>query len=610
MKNLNKILAFLLLSTAMVSCADLDLPSDGRISYKDIFANYQKTKIYYITCHQYIPQFGFTYQNNTPLASFSDEAHDAGDGIPGAVFDWYNDRTSPFGNPLTYTGDWWTLYYQGIRKCNTFLQFIDDPDYATALISEEEKQGWIATVRTARAFYYLQLIKRYGGVPIIMTPFEVNHDFSQDSRASFEEGVDMIMADVNAALDTPVPTSTTIGFRWFIGGDEAVNITRGFAYAVMSQAAIYAASPLWYTEGSKYTWERAAGITKKALDECLVNGGYELYNIPVEPDVAQNPYAYYFIQRADATRAVDKETIWESGLLVTDVWTNAGLPSNEAAKAGAGPSQELVDAYETVNGLPVLDLDNPYLDEDHLRPNYNSDNTMYDPEDPYANRDPRFYASIYYNDAPRTLPDGNPVQSYVGGADGISGDITSIRYTRTGYYMRKFNNHRSNRNNTGIDGRMKLYRLGELYLNFAEAAYLAGSPDTPVVSDVAGAAAMSAREAVNAIRARAGMPPLPAGMTNVDFEKRYRNERRVELAFEEHRFFDVRRWKILGQTDGFVTGMRITRNADDSYTYTRVKLQERGTEADKYLMFPIGQDEINKIKSYTGTDWQNPGWDR
>jgi hypothetical protein len=103
------------------------------------------------------------------------------------------------------------------------------------------------------------------------------------------------------------------------------------------------------------------------------------------------------------------------------------------------------------------------------------------------------------------------------------------------------------------------------------------------------------------------MPELPAGLPKEQFEVRYRNERQVELAFEEHRFFDVRRWKILNQTDGFVTGMRITKE-DEDYLYNRIKLQDRATNSDKYLMYPIPLNEASKMENFTGVNWQNPGW--
>lgn len=196
-----------------------------------------------------------------------------------------------------------------------------------------------------------------------------------------------------------------------------------------------------------------------------------------------------------------------------------------------------------------------------------------------------------------------PCQSYVGGIDGIS--ATDRRATFTGYYLRKYNNWKSGRDNNA-DGEIRMFRLAEMYLNFAEAAYMAsGSPDSPV--NIGNGMTMSARDAVNAVRRRVGMPDIPAGLSKDEFEKRYRNERCVELAYEGHRYFDVRRWKIMEQSERYVTGMRITKEADDSFTYERISF-ERDSYKEKLYLYPIPQTEIDKMFSHTGTDWQNPGW--
>ena len=752
----SKITAVFAMMFLSYACADLDLPPDDRLTLKEVFGNRISIQNYLAVCRGYTQLSLLGYSNATPLASYCDEAHDTGDTQSGsAVNNWYNNRTSPFNNPLTYSTNWWDWAFAGIRRCNTFLESIKESEASD--VDEGEKNGWIAEVHVLRAFCYLQLIKRYGGVPLSDVPYSVTHDFSQVRRSAFEECVDFIMADCDAALAIPEPATSTTGFRWNISDNNRGSLTRGFAWAVKSQATLYAASPLWYTPGSKYTWEYAATVTKEALDQCLTHG-YELYNVPVDAGAAQNPYAYYFIQRSDPSRSVDKETIYETNAR-SNVWRNAGTPITDGmSKAGAGPTQDLVDCYEmqATGEMPILG----YYDTDRLLPVINAA-SGYSEANPYVGRDPRFYASIYYNDAPRTLlggaiekdlyemdfegiknnidvtqgdgfvtltsvgadpwiytttlgrpltsdairiisfeyksnksisdaefffcvagfpqggvesganisipqasewtrfeynltpaintwgfgvnnsggaePDSHffrfdptggdgyeisirnfrveaytppatpmPVETFVGGNCGISDRVTDTRFTRTGYYLRKFNNHRSGINVDG-DGFMKIFRLGELYMNFAEAAYQAYDPDRPVASTVTGGSAMSARDAVNAIRARAEMPPLPAGMNKTDFEKRYRNERRVEFAFEEHRFFDVRRWKILNETDKFVTGMRITKT-DNDYTCTRFKFPDRNTHSDKYLMFPLAQNEAAKMEEKTGVRWQNPGW--
>ncbi len=598
---LNKILFLPLLALLAVSCADLDMPADGRATYKDIFGHYERTVVYANSCMGYILQPGLGY-DGSPLASLCDEAQDASDYADGGISNWYNGMTTPLYNPA---GDCWAHYYAGIRRCNNFLLYINDPEYCSPDFREEERQGWIAMVRVARAYYYLQLAKRYGAVPLLTIPYSTGHDYTADRRAPFEEVADFVISECRRALATPEPDGI-FGFRWNINDSDRGKLTRGFAYAVMSETALFAASPLFFESGSKYTWEEAAAITKEALDQCLTHG-YELYPSKPASTVAFGPYDYYCFTQSDPSRSIDKETIYESTSRMS-VWMHCGLPTTPGQnKAGACPSQELVDCYETTDGQPVLDLERPYLDDDHLKPNYNRDNTLYRADDPYANRDPRFYGSIYYNGAKRYLDgrDGT-VETFEGGNCGISSDVNERRYTRTGYYMRKFNNSRSGIDIEG-DGFIAVYRLAELYLNFAEAAYQSAGPDVLVQSTVQGQA-LSARGAVDAVRARVGMPALPKGLTAAQFGLRYRNERRVELAFEEKRFFDVRRWKILGQTDAFVTGMKIEPAATGGYTYNRVKLMERGTASEKYLLFPVNQDDVTKMKDYTGVSWQNPGW--
>ena len=280
------------------------------------------------------------------------------------------------------------------------------------------------------------------------------------------------------------------------------------------------------------------------------------------------------------------------------IWQWAGMPTNPSMnRTGPCPTQDLIDSYEMANGeAPIAS----YSDASRLVPVVNAA-SGYDPTNPYVGRDPRFYASIYYNGAVRFLdqPNGKKVETFVGGAEEIS-DV-SRRNTRTGYYQRKFNNYKSGLSNNA-DGAIRLFRLAELYLNFAESAYQSAGADV-VVAGVS----MSARDAVNAVRARAGMPGFPVGMTKDAFEKKYRNERRIELAFEEHRFFDVRRWKILDKTDNFVTGMRITKSGS-TLTYNRFKFADRNCSSTKWLMYPIDQGEVDKVIGFSGTNWQNPGW--
>jgi starch-binding outer membrane protein, SusD/RagB family len=587
-----KIFTAIFATCLLLACnKQLDLQTDGRITMDQVFSDYNRTRGYLNSCYGFCPA---PYMDR---ASFTDEAQDADDITPGSKYiNWYGGSVTSI-TFSTYSPDYttgaspWGNLYAGIRKCNVFLESIKT---ATVYATDAEKGAWTAQALTLRALYYLQLIKRFGGVPIIDKPLEINHDFSTDKRATFADVVKFILADCDKALTYP---ATQDGFSWNIYDNQFGIMTRAVAYAIKSQAVTYAASPLW-SDGT-YTWAMAVEINKEALSQCLNNGGYKLFNVVPAANIAQNSYALYAITSSNDLRAVDKETIYQSGAAM-QIWRYAGMPTNPSMdKAGPCPTQDLVDSYEMANGeAPITG----YSDASRLVPIINSA-SGYDQANPYVGRDPRFYASIYYNGAVRFLdqPAGKKVETFVGGTDEIS-DINR-KNTRTGYYQRKFNNYKSTLSNSA-DGAIRLFRLAELYLNFAESAYQSVGPDAIVTGT---GFSMSARDAVNAVRARIGMPAIAAGLAKDVFEKKYRNERRVELAFEEHRFFDVRRWKILDQTDKFVTGMRITQSGAN-LTYNRFKFTDRNCSSTKYLMYPIDQAEVDKVIGLSGVNWQNPGW--
>lgn len=228
------------------------------------------------------------------------------------------------------------------------------------------------------------------------------------------------------------------------------------------------------------------------------------------------------------------------------------------------------------------------------QPNLNSAvQGLYNQAKPYENRDPRLKASIYYDGSKLNLETGALLSTKTGGNCAL--DPSNARYTCTGYYTRKFSHYKSGRSGN-LDGYFKEFRLAELYLNYAEAANEASTTGT-VPND--------AVDAVNAVRSRVGMPGIPYGLSCDQFRLRIRNERRVELAFEEHRFFDVRRWKILDQTDRVITGMKA--NSDGSYSRFVVD-NNRKAYSEKFLLYPIPGDEAIRLQNASGTNCQNPGW--
>ena len=172
--------------------------------------------------------------------------------------------------------------------------------------------------------------------------------------------------------------------------------------------------------------------------------------------------------------------------------------------------------------------------------------------------------------------------------------------TRTGYYERKFLHPYAAPTYPGSAGaNFKMFRLGEAILNFAEAAAEAGHEDEAIA-------------AVNEIRSRVGMPGLDAGLSGDELMLRIRNERRVELAMEGFRYYDVRRWSLpsgdLSETDRYLTAARVTRNGDGTYSYARQLVGERMCYQNKFLWLPIPLNEANLMTTLTGVNWQNPGW--
>lgn len=579
------ILSLAVISSLLVSCTDvLDLQKDGRITYKDIFNDRDETRAYLNSCFVNLSSI----IPNLDMTSYCDESQNAEVTKSGSPYsDWYKGQATAEWFPVP-TSDIWSSMFEGIRKCNVFLANIDN---ANIVATSNEIADWKSQAYTLRALYYMQLIKRFGGVPLIKKPLEVGADLSAYKRATFNECATAIIKDCDSALVSP-----SAAFPLYNNSKTNGMMTRAVCYAIKSEAILYAVSPLW-NDGT-YNWNDAAKITKQAIDSLNPNPSkvsYALYSKVPTSDVAQNTYELFNLSSSDIARQ-DKETILQLGIRL-QVWKYAGMPDTpDMISAGPNPTQDLVDAYEmAVTGEAPI---SGYQDNDRLIPIINP-KSGYDPNNPYAGRDPRFYASIYFNGAKQNLSGtGKYVETYVGGSAGI--DQTDFTHTSTGYYLRKFNRWNSSKNNEA-DGFIRLYRYAEILMNFAEAAANSVGPDTKIGN-------MSAVDAVNLVRARAGMPAFPSGMSKEDFLKKYRNERRVEFAFEGQRYYDVRRWKMLNETDQFVTGMSIIKNNDGSFTYNRFRFPERKTTDDKYYLFPINSDEVNKCFSITGLDWQNTGW--
>lgn len=629
------------LATVIYSCSDvLNQAPDGKISLEEVFGDNDKTMYYLNTCYSGINAKGCLYffWSRGPV-NWCDDSWDADDlDVSWAASRrYYDGNASASDFPANYNaGDSgnesvsWARSFQRIRNCAVFLQNIPN----AKVNSESDRSRWTAEAHILRAYYYSELLMWFGcSLPIIREPYTYDADFSKVERSSFHDVVEFIVEDCDAALACEE-------LPWRITTDsEAMRMTKAVAWAIKSRMTLFAASPL-YNDGNNY-WEEAYSVNKAAV-QALESNGYALYDKLNQaavwgdekaylPTAASQYFNEYFCNSgAYAADPADKETIYQlrDGANL-DLANVDGIGAILGYKTGTCPSQELVDAFETIDGQPVLDLAKPYLDEQHLKPNYNSSNTTYDKNNPYANRDPRFYATVYYNGSKRycnwsteaekksfeNLGQGKGANvriittwdayedaegNIINSPEPLMGrSMTGRTPTRTGYFQRKFLHP-----NSGVEMRLngarhKDYRLAEIYLNFAEAAMEAGHTDEAITY-------------VNKVRARAGMPGLPAGLSGENLRQRIHNERRVEFALEGNRYFDVRRWhkpdEDLSATDRWITGAHITHMQDGTYKYERTILKERQCYTNKWLKMPIPLTEVNNMRAITGEDWQNPGW--
>ncbi|RNC65958.1 RagB/SusD family nutrient uptake outer membrane protein [Proteiniphilum sp. X52] len=514
--------------------------------------------------------YDFGNYDQAMLASASDEAEYAWSS--NKIHDFYNGAWSP-SNPMSST---WNSSYTAIQGCNLFLEeFLGltfpelsfNDDYAAQMFRYNNYEN---EVRFLRAYFYFNLIRQYGDVPFF-THVISTEEINSLHRRPFAEIVEFIVDECDAIVNKIPVDYTNLGSVAIPGNPENGRANRLAVLALKARTLLFAASPLFNTDNSKELWKEATMANKAVLDSCS-KYGYVLGNYT---DI-------WGAENWQSKEAIFVRRLPDTG--GTNVLEQRNFPVGvEGGNSGNCPTQTLVDAYQ-------MKATGKF---------WNEDGSGFDPANPYEGRDPRFEMSIVKNGDTR-WPSYNtrPIQTYVGGANGapIAGA------TPTGYYLRKLLDSSIDlRPGTTTRSRHSwiTFRLGEFYLNYAEAVFnYLGSADATSAEFP-----LSAREAVNVVRNRQGvqMPPLETGLAPDDFWKRYSNERMVELAFEGHRFWDVRRWKE-GEKFKSIDRMRITRNADGSYTYTR-STQNRIWDNKMYL-FPIPQAERLKNPNLT----QNPGY--
>lgn len=479
----------------------------------------------------------------------------------------------------------WSTKWTNISNCNIFFEHVDN----VAFTDEAEKTKLVGQVRFIRAFEYWDLIARWGAMPIITKSFSINDrdEIVDQKRNTYKECIDFLVGELDqAAKELPA--------NW--SGDDYGRATSVAALALKSRILLYAASPLMnedvkipevgFTTPEPDRWQKAAKAATEALDAAQAAGN-ELYNLDGDPS---KNYQMIFMDNT----AANKETLFArmgtnsaggESISNCDQYNN---PNGYGGWGGNCPLQELVDAYEVVKDSVAskFDWNNPE-----------------EKANPYANRDPRFYATILYDGAKwmtrnvETYFDVDSNGKITGGGKDTKFGNDSWNASPTGYNMKKFMDEGYALNSWNFCARNWIHlRMAELYLNKAEALYHTGDEE-------------GAREALKPIRERAGMPAVTA--TGADLLEAIKNERRIEFAFEEHRYFDVRRWKEAPKYFGStVHAITIKKYPDGKKTYEVDKLRsDVGGDRkwdDKMYWLPIPKSEMDKNPNLV----QNPGYNK
>jgi starch-binding outer membrane protein, SusD/RagB family len=620
-------------------------PPDGARLPSDIWENYNFSKgILDKAFAEHLYSVNLSeFEGNAMIASATDEAEHT---LPQARVQALNDGSwSPSrGIEVNYGGNYrpsvgnalirrtpWQNSYEGIRRVNIFLAnvnnspIIDDPAIPAR---RYERTYFTGQAYFLRGYLQWELFRRYGAFPIVTEVLTLEDDITRP-RNTLKECYDQIIADLDSAY-AKLP--------YLHDDNNWHRPTKTMAQSVKAMVQLYYASPLYQgdpeaqpfglpanTVGDVDRWLDVVETSRAAIQE---NTFHNLMSATVftRPYTNTNTYTARLVFTFVPTQT---ETIWstiQSSQMRPNLLDNEknALPDGvEGCYGYTNPTQEMVDAFEVVTlatstaggnviGKPLIGA--PAVPFDWNNPAHAAN--------PYANRDPRFYASIIHN---QTLWGTSTSQRYFVDTyeGGIHRDYTRPNHTKTGYYYRKFISETFHKDVSGwrptsITRIKNFIRFSELVLIYAEAMNEAYGPDVvhpdgPLRSiGTPSRTPSTAREALNVIRERVGMPAIPLGLSQAEMRERIKHERRIEFAFEGHRFYDLRRWKQGELLGGTIHGIKITPSGIDPvtsrpilpFTYEVVPVEERVWQ-DKMYWWPIPYSEVIK---YGGNIRQNPEW--
>lgn len=555
MKTRNILLILSAAAVLSVSCERfLDTSLDRNSTGESLETN--RSTIWSFANAFYSPiMYGYSVIDGNLFASASDEAEQTAASSDALYFN--KGMLNESVNPL------WTYYnncYEGIRAANFFLDYVSDgkgmalleknrnliTDAAGYARDVKSLNYYIAEAHVARAYYYSQLIKMYGGVPIVEKTQQQSGG-EMVSRSSYDTCVEYIVSEIDGCKDQ-------LALNWNDDNTREGRFTLGAALAIKARTLLYAASPLHNPTGDRAKWVRAA----EAANELISHPGLS-YSLAGDYEALfrgstslGSPEPIYIVRRAASnTMEVNNYPIATSG-----------------GKSGVCPTENLVAAYEWIGEA--------------------------DPENPYANRDPRLAASVVTNGSSWN---GRVIAEAAGETD----DMAKANASKTGYYLKKFLTDGLNlTQGQTAQHNWIAYRYAEILLNYAEAVNEAWGPST-----VPAGFPMSAAEALQKVRDRASVS-LPAVNTGTveSFRAAIKHERQVELAFEDHRYWDLLRWKdAMDVLNNPVQGVKVTRSGS-GYSYRVVDVASRTFEPRNYYL-PLLRSEIENAG---GTLEQNPGY--
>lgn len=519
----------------------------------DVFSSLSRTEYLLTNIYSYLPT-GYDAIDGAMRSSATDDAMHV---LDLSAINKLNDGS---WSPIQLIDNMWGRWYNGIREANLFIEAIKGNEFKDIQYNDNYKELMIQyhlysyEARFLRAFFYFELIKRYGDVPLILTVPTVQ-EANNVTRTPYDKVVEFIVSECDE-INNALPLSFTS-----IPGSETGRATKGAALALKARSLLYAASPLHNPTNDKSKWIAAALAAKAIID-------IHAYSL-------ENDYTNI------VNNIVSPELIYETRQDASNSFERSNFPIGfEGGNTGTCPTQNLVDAYEMqATGKAISEV-----------------GSNYNPADPYVGRDPRMAKTILYNGA---IWKDSIIQCWYGGRNGLP----TYKATKTGYYLKKYVMESISLipvSTTTKKHIWVLFRSGEVLLNYAEAMNEAYGP----YSLGQGTLQMTAFEAVNLIRVRAKMPDFPVGMSKEAFMNKLRNERRVELAFEDHRFWDIRRWKI-GNSTTDIYGVDVTKNVTGTMSYTRKQVEKRVWN-EKMNLYPISQNELFLNKNLT----QNPGWEK